>query len=186
MKCTVEGCPREARATGLCGAHYGRWSRHGNPLGGGISSDIRWDERLWMKTDKSGPLPDYAPHLGPCWIWRGALNNAGYPMTTGPDAKNHSAHRLAYELVRGPVPRGLTLDHLCMVRKCVNPHHLDPVTIRENILRSPNSIAGKNARKTHCIHGHELTPENTRLSKDGRHRSCKICKTLSNRARRKG
>lgn len=79
------------------------------------------------------------------------------------------AHRVMYTALVGTIPDGLTLDHLCRNRPCVNPDHLEPVTYRENILRSRNAAA-ENARKTHCIRGHELPPPDER----GR-RTCKPC-----------
>ncbi|WP_414654556.1 HNH endonuclease signature motif containing protein [Intrasporangium sp.] len=75
----------------------------------------------------------------------------------------------------GPIPEGLVLDHLCRNRACCNPAHLEPVTIRENILR------GEPANRTHCPHGHAYTPENTRI--DNNMRSCRTC--IRERARRR-
>lgn len=85
---------------------------------------------------------------------------------------NVRAHRLAFETLRGVVPDGLELDHLCRNPSCVNPDHLEPVTHAENVRRSA-SPAGVNSRKTHCKRGHEFTPENTRIASDGR--VCRTC-----------
>lgn len=106
-----------------------------------------------------------------CWLWTGSLDTPGYG-TVGSDSRKWLAHRVAYRLFVGPIPDGLTIDHLCRVRHCVNPDHLEPVTNAENIRRgmSPSAI---NARKTHCTHGHEFTPENTRITPQGR--KCRIC-----------
>lgn len=87
------------------------------------------------------------------------------------------AHRKVYEWLRGTVPLGLTLDHLCRHRWCVNPDHLEMCSMRENILRG-EGVAAKRARQTHCIHGHELTEENTYHRPDrpkGRGRMCRAC-----------
>lgn len=116
-----------------------------------------------------------------CWIWQGATLPNGYGWKrTG--QKTGPVHRAYYEHYVGPIPKGLTIDHLCEVKLCVNPEHLEPVTSRENNLRSPNTLAGKNVRKTHCINGHPLFGENlaTRTSKDGHvHRVCKKCRVAS-------
>ena len=107
-----------------------------------------------------------------CWQWTGRTNGKCYG-TFSDGGKRFMAHRWAYEHLRGPIPSGLTLDHLCRNRGCVNPNHLEPVTLRENILRG-TSPAANQARQTHCIHGHEFTPDNTYISGRGQ-RSCKQC-----------
>jgi hypothetical protein len=129
-------------------------------------------ERFWAKVDKNGP--------NGCWLWTAALTSAapgqaGYGLFTERKPKGVRAHRFAYELLVGPIPEGLQLDHLCRVRHCVNPAHLEPVTQRENILRSPVTPPGINARKTHCKHGHEFTPENTYREKRTNKRHCREC-----------
>lgn len=108
-----------------------------------------------------------------CVEFTGALDSLGYARVIK-DSRSQMVHRLAYELCVGPIPDGLTIDHLCRNRACVNPGHLEPVTHRENVLRS-NNPAAINARKTHCKHGHEFTEENTLVSKNGRNRQCRKC-----------
>lgn len=110
-----------------------------------------------------------------CWIWQRCLTPLGYGHTTQ-SLGGGFAHRLAWEVVNGPIPPGLTIDHLCRNRACVNPAHLEPVTHRENVLRSPLALAAINARKTHCKRGHEFTPENTYRVNAGRHRACRTCR----------
>ena len=83
------------------------------------------------------------------------------------------AHRYAYEQVRGPIPAGLELDHLCRNPSCCNPDHLEPVTPRENKLRGTSPTA-ENARRTHCRRGHPFTQRNTYRRPDGR-RYCRAC-----------
>jgi hypothetical protein len=132
-------------------------------------------ERFWEKVEKTGG----------CWNWTAGLNAAGYGMFS--DGKTRLAHRFAYEMVVGKIPDGLQLDHLCRNRSCVRPDHLEPVTNRENCLRGESPFA-KHARQTHCVNGHEFTPENTYLypppgvvSKYTPRRACRAC--LSARAR---
>ena len=107
-----------------------------------------------------------------CWLWTGATNYAGYPSVSFGD-KSHRAHRLFYSLLIGPIPDGLTLDHLCGVRRCVNPGHVECVTAGENALRGDGPCA-RNARATHCKHGHEFTAENTVARPGGR--DCRTCR----------
>jgi hypothetical protein len=131
------------------------------------------EKRIWARIDKDGPIPDYAPELGPCWLWLGPPNSDGYGhIGEGPHkGRLLKVHRVTYELLVGPIPEGLELDHLCRVRLCVNPVHLEAVTNRENMLRGVG-VCALNARKTHCKHGHEFTPENTYRVKNGG-RACK-------------
>lgn len=105
-----------------------------------------------------------------CWIWQGTTTR-GYGMVSWKYYRG-STHRLSLLLVGRSVPRGLTVDHLCRVRNCLNPSHLEVVTTKENILRG-ESWAAKNSQKTHCKNGHEFTPKNTRWMPKGR--QCWIC-----------
>jgi HNH endonuclease len=84
-----------------------------------------------------------------CWQWTGVVTAAGYGSFTLDDA-TYVAHRLVYTELRGPIPDGLDLDHLCNVKTCVNPDHLEPVTRAENLRR-------RNAARTRCKRDHDLT-----------------------------
>lgn len=110
-----------------------------------------------------------------CWEWTGARNAYGYGVFKL-DGRVVMAHRFSYEAEVGLIPDGLQLDHLCRVRHCVNPAHLEPVTSRENLLRG-STITAANAAKTHCKRGHEFTPENTYVDKKGR-RDCRACRRV--------
>ncbi len=121
-------------------------------------------ERFWEKV-----APADADH---CWLWTASLNTSGYGqfMLNG---RPQRAHRIAYELLRAEIPDGLQIDHLCRVRRCVNPWHLDPV---------PNAVNAERARpyravrqlKQHCPSGHAYSPENTYSDPRG-HRRCREC-----------
>lgn len=117
------------------------------------------------------------PNSG-CWIWIGALNGDGYGSFNGPDGKSTDAHTASYEHFVGQIPDGLELDHLCRVRCCVNPHHLEPVTRRENLARGINY----HSSRTHCPKGHPYEGKN--LMGTPKRRKCRICHNLTcNRAR---
>src|SRR6185312_12891331 len=109
-----------------------------------------------------------------CWRWTGAINSCGYGNIWDGE-RNQQAHRVSYEMAIGPIPKGLTIDHLCRNRACVNPAHLEPVTCRTNILRSPVALAARWIGRTHCAKGHELSGDNVIQRSDGGRR-CRACR----------
>ena len=116
-----------------------------------------------------------------CWLWTKHITSNGYAqMRIGckadNDRKNVYAHRVSYEIYKGKIPNGLTIDHLCRVRSCVNPDHLEAVTLRENLARG-ETLAARNLAKTHCPRGHRYDDENTHTDKNGR-RHCLACNRM--------
>lgn len=140
--------------------------------------DAKSERKLWAKVDMRGP--------DECWPWLGYLDEDGYGRF-GNSKWRVYVHRFAYEHLIGPIPEDLTLDHVChtrdhtclggkkcLHRRCVNPSHLEPVTSAENVLRGLGPCA-LNALKTHCLRGHEFTPENTYVRHTGQ-RQCRTCR----------
>lgn len=124
-----------------------------------------------------------------CIEWIGGLNGVGYGQfysghETPDDTGKAYAHRWSYEHFIGPIPDGLHLDHLCRNRKCVNPTHLEPVTIRENLLRGIGPSA-ENAKKTHCPQGHQYAGDNLYVQPATGMRFCRTCARDRARAKRK-
>ncbi len=110
-----------------------------------------------------------------CWFWIGSLTQQGYGrMWVKSRNSTNYAHRIVYELLVGPIPEGLTIDHLCRNKLCVNPEHMEAVSSRVNALRGygPPAI---NARKRRCHKGHLFNDKNVMLVRGGRKRQCKIC-----------
>lgn len=116
---------------------------------------------------------------GNCWIWTGSTTTYGYASVGNPGGTKR-AHRLLYEICVGPIPDGLVLDHLCRIRHCVNPDHLEPVTLRQNTLRG-TSLSAANAAKTQCRNGHPFSTANTAAVAKGRR--CRTCHRESERQR---
>lgn len=143
----------------------------------GIRRSIRKiDVAIWMAENREKRAHE-------CWPWPfGKANKAGY-CRTALTGRKMAAHRVMYEMYAGSIPKGLTLDHLCRVRSCVNPSHLEPVSLRENTYRG-SAVTTLNAMKMFCAQGHRYTTENTGFywHKGTKHRRCRICVNARNRS----
>lgn len=125
------------------------------------ASDV---ERIWSNAQVNS---------NGCWVWTASRFPSGYGQTKVAGLPEY-AHRVMYMAYVGAIPKGMHTDHLCRNKACCNPDHLEVVTARENVRRSPVAPAAINARKTHCIKGHPLAGENLFLNSKGR-RVCRTC-----------
>lgn len=162
-ECKIDDCDEPVKSIGMCSRHSQRYWKYGDPLiFRGFHSA---EDRFWAKVNASGV----------CWEWTGWIDADGY----GGTGKGR-AHRAAWEMLVGPIPDGMVLDHLCRNSPCVNPDHLEVVTVRENTMRG-RAPSAQNARKAYCKRGHELSGRNLSLreSPNGRmYRRCLACHAL--------
>lgn len=129
-KCSIDGCDLKYKCRGFCSKHYQRWRKWGDPLF--VMTHPDQSERFWAKVEKRGP--------DECWIWTGGKRN-GYGFFNVPPT-TIGAHRFAYTEVKGEIPEGMVVDHRCRVKLCVNPDHLQVVTVALN----GQNVSGLNAR----------------------------------------
>lgn len=108
-----------------------------------------------------------------CWEWTGGHCSAGYGSKKW-QGKETNAHRVVYEIMVGPIPEGLVLDHLCQNKGCVRPSHLEPVTNYVNTMVRGTSPWAVKSRATHCVHGHPLEGRNLIIRPEGGRR-CRAC-----------
>lgn len=150
---------------------------------------IEYLRELWDGIDRNGPVPDEAPHLGPCWIWKkGNIGHYGRVDFPNKHREGHGSmlvHRVMYQFFRGYIPLGMEVDHLCTVKRCCHPDHLEVVTCGENkrraharrILKERLGLLQKKERDhatiTYCRNGHRKCPENNA----GAHKyQCRRCR----------
>lgn len=178
--CTLAGCVRRFVAKGLCHTHYMAARRGQIEWPAWTRPQLTLSERFMSKVSID-------PTASDCWKWMGAKDQAGYGRFNL-EGQSRLAHRVAYELHVGPIPDGLTIDHLCMVVTCVNPAHLEPVTAQENVARGyAHVVAGHNMRsRTHCPQGHPYDEVNTahRPRSDGSGKTYRVCRSCERRRAR--
>ena len=166
--------PKNAETTRARGSRLASTpSTHSSRVSGPWSS-VRFKERTTGRRHILGVEVD---HNKGCWLWTGRkhrASNGHYGEAWNPEkSKWVSAHRYLYEAAKGPIPPGLTIDHLCRTTLCINPEHLEAVTLRMNVLRGVGPTA-VNAKKRECPMGHVYNSENTRIGRKG-YRECRPC-----------
>lgn len=171
--CSVLLCDREVAAKRVCIMHYKRLKRNGHTglrIPQAIADYVA--ERVVVVDQVEGAS------LPGCHVWCGTLATNGYGQIGLRSHHKKFAHRISYELAKGPIPEGLVIDHLCHVRSCVNPDHLEAVTNEEN-LRRGDGFALRNGRRGHCRNGHEYTPANTYINPNNdSDKRCRTCAQL--------
>lgn len=128
-------------------------------------------EDFWTKVEKTQT----------CWLWIGSRSAEGYGNLRLPGNKVRYAHRISYQLTKGEIPQGLVIDHLCRVRNCVNPDHLEAVTFGENVRRGAQAYG---LHKRTCPNGHDVTDSaNVRITNRG-HKRCRACDAVYRKPRK--
>ena len=171
-------------ARGMCARCYDRWldKQHAKPPS--HKRKGRLTGRYFIADALRDFVPDSNKHWSeyPCILWNRSTNLDGYGRIYREDGTTVGVHRFAYELVFGPIPDGMEPDHLCRNRTCFCPAHMEPVTHKENMRRSPvmadPAIAQRKREATHCPNGHKYTPETTGFEQraNRRVRYCRLCK----------
>lgn len=139
---------------------------------------------FWAQVAYVGAGPDE------CWAWKGAGSKTrhnskreGQYGRFSYQGKNPPAHRVAWQMLVGPLTREEHVDHMCEFGLCVNPRHLEPKPLFDNVARSPKQVAILNRAKTHCPKGHPYDEKNTHVTKTGSHRVCRACAAERQRLR---
>jgi len=137
-------------------------------------------DRFWEKVNFNGPEPELWPGLGSCWLWMNGDDGRGYGCFYIVHGQPLKAHRFSYELAEGPIPKGMTLDHICRVTLCVNPAHLEVVTNTENVRRADSfgRINQEKAAGARCSKGHLKTEFNIAINRSSKGRYCLDCRAI--------
>lgn len=115
-----------------------------------------------------------------CWLWTGTKAQPNGYARVGHEGRRIYVHRLAHELFKGPIPDDTTIDHLCRVRNCVNPSHIEAVPHKVNLRRAPGQVTTINATKTRCVRGHKFSGRDSRGW-----RYCRECIAMRKRNQRR-
>lgn len=185
--CSVDNCDSISLCRGWCRKHYTRWYETGS-LDLGVRDPVApppppkkrpIEDRFWEKVLKGDNH----------WLWLGSKTKLGYGMIWDYDRQGHSmAHRVSWEIANGKkIAEGLVIDHLCRTPSCVNPSHLEVVTVSVNTARGlAGEVGGRiNRNKTHCPQGHLYSTDNTYYYNEGKTRVCRTCAIEKSQARRK-
>jgi hypothetical protein len=173
--CIVDACDRDYYSRGYCNRHYLKLKRYGDATANPPSRVLETATEANARFDASIQVADSG-----CWEWIRTRNREGY----GHFAYNYQtirAHRWSYERAYGPVPDGLVVGHKCDNKPCVNPDHLEAITVQQNTQDAHDRglVVNQESRKTHCVNGHLLPPadENNR-------RVCMACRVARQKVRR--
>lgn len=185
--CIIIDCHSKVLARGWCSKHYTRWYETGStdlgvraaPKPPPRVKPAPLADRFWPKVAKGGG--------DECWLWTGGKNGAGYGEIWSLEVrKKVFAHRASWEMANGKkIPAGMVIDHLCRTPACVNPGHLEVVTVAVNTERGDAPVGGamRQMSKTHCPQGHPYSEENT--YRYGPRRVCRTCSIERTQARRR-
>lgn len=158
--CKIEKCSKPHDARGYCNTHYAYMLRNNK-----LPPKISLEEKFWERVVKTNT----------CWNWIGYITSTGYGLIKYEKNTIH-AHRLSLSIHNIELKKDLVIDHLCRNRKCVNPNHLEQVSLRENTLRGYGAPA-VNKRKKECLNGHSFDEKNTFHTKIGT-RQCRTCRKI--------